>query len=323
MQSSRLLIAALAAVACGAPSSVATSPAPTPSPATSAPAAATPRPNAPSSTVPRVAVPEAPRDWQLLDETVDHVPGISVERAMTQLLAGKAPKQTVLVAIIDNGIDTTHPDLCANLWTNPKEVGGNGKDDDNNGFVDDVHGWNFIGGKDGKDVQYDLLEVTRLYVRCSKTPNAGPTAKLPVPDAATCKRATDEYQKQREQNQNMQQQVGQIATGMTRANEVLHRAMGPESLTKAKVTAFQPTSQDAMQAKVMWLRLADARLTPEELEDAKKDVESKAKYGLSPDYDPRTIVGDDLANVSERKYGNAHVMGPEAKRRTDATLSIR
>jgi len=115
MQSSRLLIAALAAVACGAPSSVATSPAPTPSPAPSAPAAATPRPNAPSSTVPRVALPEAPRNWQLLDETVDHVPGISVERAMTQLLAGKAPKQTVLVAIIDNGIDTSHADLRANL----------------------------------------------------------------------------------------------------------------------------------------------------------------------------------------------------------------
>jgi len=82
------------------------------------------------------------------------------------------------------------------------------------------------------------------------------------------------------------------------------------------VTAFQPTSQDAMQAKVMWLRLADAGITPEELEDAKKDVESKAKYGLNPAYDPRTIVGDDPANVSERKYGNSDVMGPDAKHGT-------
>src|SRR5689334_4164278 len=99
MQSSRLLLAALAAIACGAPSTVTTSP--TPSPATSAPTAATPAPSAPSSTVPRVTLTESPRNWQLLDESVDHVPGISVERAMTQLLAGKAPKQTVLVAIID------------------------------------------------------------------------------------------------------------------------------------------------------------------------------------------------------------------------------
>jgi hypothetical protein len=310
-------IALLAACASAKTTTEAPAPAPAPPPAT-APAntAAGSRPAA-TSTAPKAFAPlaEAPRDWQLLDVS-DRVAGISERRAEQELLAGKQPKRTVLVAVIDGGIDTAHVGLKANLWTNAKEVAGNGKDDDNNGYVDDVHGWNFIGGKDGKDVQYDLLEVTRLYVRCSKTPNAGPTAKLPVPDAATCKRATDEYQKQREQNQNMQQQVGQIATVMTRANEVLHRAMGPESLTKAKVTAFQPTSQDAMQAKVMWLRLADAGITPEELEDAKKDVESKAKYGLNPAYDPRTIVGDDPANVSERKYGNSDVMGPDAKHGT-------
>src|SRR4029079_15661127 len=116
--------------------------------------------------VPRVALPEAPRNWQLLDETGDHVPGISVERAMTQLLAGKAPKQTVLVAIIDNGIDTSHADLRANLWVNPKEVGGHGKDNDNNGFDRGAHGSNVIGGKDGQDVHWDTLEVTQKSARC-------------------------------------------------------------------------------------------------------------------------------------------------------------
>ena len=311
-------IALLAACASAKTTTEAPAPAAAPAPST-APAntAAGSRPAVTAPAAPRTFTPlaEAPRDWQLLDVS-DRVAGISERRAERELLAGKQPKRTVLVAVIDGGIDTAHVSLKGNLWSNPKEVAGNGKDDDNNGYVDDVHGWNFIGGKDGKDVQYDLLEVTRLYVRCSKTPNAGPTAKLPAPDAATCKRATDEYQKQREQNQNMQQQIQQISTVSARANEILHRAMGPDSLTKAKVSAFQPTSQDAMQAKVMWLRLADAGITPGELEDAKKDVESKAKYGLNPDYDPRTIVGDDYANVSERKYGNSDVMGPDAKHGT-------
>src|SRR4029078_7811560 len=157
----------------------------------------------------------------------------------------------------------------------------------------------------------------RLYVRCSK-----PNAKLPPVDAATCKRATDEFQKQKENNQNMQQQVQHIGVVMTRANDILKRTIG-DSLTRDKVTAYQPTSTETQQAKMMWLRLADAGITPGELEDAKRDVESKAKYGLNPDYDPRTIIGDDYSNLSERRYGNAHVMGPEAKRRTDATLSIR
>ena len=50
----------------------------------------------------------------------------------------------VVVAVIDSGIDFTHPDLAANIWTNPLEIAGNGKDDDGNGYVDDVHGWDFV-----------------------------------------------------------------------------------------------------------------------------------------------------------------------------------
>ena len=213
-------IALLAACASAKTTTEAPAPAPAPAPST-APAntAAGSRPAVTAPAAPKTFTPlaEAPRDWQLLDVS-DRVVGISERRAERELLAGKQPKRTVLVAVIDGGIDTAHVSLKGSLWSNPKEVAGNGKDDDNNGYVDDVHGWNFIGGKDGKDVQYDLLEVTRLYVRCSKTPNAGPTAKLPAPDAATCKRATDEYQKQREQNQNMQQQIQQIAAVSTRAN---------------------------------------------------------------------------------------------------------
>jgi subtilisin family serine protease len=314
MQSLRFA-ALLLLAACASAKTATEKPAPAPTPAVATPAPSQPVAAAP--TTPRTFTPlaEAPRDWQLLDVS-DRVVGTSVRRAERELLAGKQPKRTVLVAIIDGGVDTAHANLKANLWTNPKETAGNAKDDDTNGYADDVHGWNFIGGKDGKDVQWDLLEVTRLYVRCSKSPNAGTASKLPVPDAATCKRATDEFDKQRAQNQQMQQQVQQISVVMTRANEILRKATGTDSLTKEKVTAFQPTSTETQQAKMMWLRLADAGITPSELEDAKKEVESKAKYGLNPDYDPRTIVGDDYANLSERRYGNPDVMGPDAKHGT-------
>jgi hypothetical protein len=174
-----LRFAALALLAACAPAKTTTeAPAPAAAPATTASGATTAagsQPAAAAPAAPKAFTPlsEAPRDWQLLDVS-DRVVGISERRAERELLAGKQPKRTVLVAVIDGGIDTAHVNLKANLWTNPKEVAGNGKDDDNNGYVDDVHGWNFIGGKDGKDVQYDLLEVTRLYVRCNKTPNAGP-----------------------------------------------------------------------------------------------------------------------------------------------------
>jgi subtilisin family serine protease len=310
MKSLRFVAVAFLA-ACASAKTVTETPAPAaaPAPKTAAPSASQPAP-APTAVKAFTPLTEAPRDWQLLDVSADRVVGISARRADRELLAGKQPKRTVLVAVIDGGIDTAHVGLKANLWTNPKEVAGNGKDDDNNGYADDVHGWNFIGGKDGKDVQYDLLEDTRLYVRCSK-----PNAKLPAVEAATCKRATDEFEKQRTNNQNLQQQVQQIGVVMTRANEILRRAIG-DSLSRDKVTAYQPNSSETQQAKMMWLRLADAGITAGELEDAKKEVESKAKYGLNPDYDPRTIVGDDYSNLSERKYGNSDVMGPDAKHGT-------
>jgi subtilisin family serine protease len=312
MKPLRFLVAAVLAVgsACAPATTTTTAPAPVPAQPT-----ATPAPNQPAPPAP-AALTEAPRDWQLLDASTDRVVGTGARRAERELLAGKQPRRTVVVAVLDGGIDTAHVGLKANLWSNPKEIAGNGKDDDSNGYADDVRGWNFIGGPAGKSVQYDALEVTRLYVRCTRPANGGATAALPAPDAATCKRATEEFQKEQTETRGMSQQIQQIATVLTQVTDVLRQATGADSLTRANVTAFQPTSAQTQQAKAMWLRLADAGITPKEIEQAKEDVESKLEYGLNPSFDPRSIVGDDYANTSERRYGNADVMGPDAKHGT-------
>ena len=75
----------------------------------------------------------APANWHLLDATADHFPGISAERAYRELLAGRQPRDTVVVAIIDSGVEVDHPDLAGIVWTNPRERAGNGRDDDGNG----------------------------------------------------------------------------------------------------------------------------------------------------------------------------------------------
>src|SRR5689334_5501654 len=104
-----------------------------------------------------------PKDWFLKDPEADHLQGISVEKTYMTLLKGK-PSRTVLVAVIDSGIDIEHEDLKDIIWTNDREIPGNGLDDDKNGYVDDIHGWNFIGGKNG-NVNEDTYEVTREYTR--------------------------------------------------------------------------------------------------------------------------------------------------------------
>src|SRR5204863_2527838 len=102
-----------------------------------------------------------PNGWYLQDLKENGVNGISLDKAY-QFVKGKKSK-TVLVAVIDSGVDTTHEDLKEILWHNPKEIPGNGIDDDKNGYVDDIYGWNFIGGKDGKNVTVDSYERDRVY----------------------------------------------------------------------------------------------------------------------------------------------------------------
>lgn len=81
----------------------------------------------------------------------------------------------MVVAILDSGVDYKHEDLKDNMWVNPKEIPNNGKDDDKNGYIDDIHGWNFIGGKNGENVSVDNYEVVRLYGKMKyKFANADP-----------------------------------------------------------------------------------------------------------------------------------------------------
>src|ERR1700761_595308 len=106
---------------------------------------------------------ELPKGWHLLDKEKDGYYGISVSKAYEFAKLKKLKSKTILVAVIDSGVDTLHEDLKGILWTNPKEIPGNGIDDDHNGYVDDVHGWNFIGGKDGANVKDDSQEEARVY----------------------------------------------------------------------------------------------------------------------------------------------------------------
>src|SRR5882672_5579971 len=106
---------------------------------------------------------DVPKGWHLMDSKDSGYYGISMDKAYQFVKSKKLKSTTVIVAVIDSGVDTTHEDLRSVLWHNPNEIPGNGIDDDKNGYVDDVYGWNFLGGRDGKNVEQDSYEAARVY----------------------------------------------------------------------------------------------------------------------------------------------------------------
>ncbi|MEX2282534.1 MAG: S8 family peptidase [Gemmatimonadota bacterium] len=251
---------------------------------------------------------EAAANWQLLDPIADRFPGISLERAQRELLAGKQPKRTVVVAVIDGGVDTAHADLRANLWRNPKETAGNARDDDNNGLVDDVYGWNFIGGRDGRNVQWDTFEVTRLYSLCQK--RAPEAASLP------CEKITADYQKRKGEAEQTLGQINMIAPAFDQAVRLLKQTLGTDSPTIAKVQAMRAPNGGVEQAKAIYLQLASNGVTEEVITEAREQFTTQLQYNLDPNFNPRPIVGDNYADLTERRYGNRDVTGPDAKHGT-------
>ena len=95
-------------------------------------------------------------NWGHLDLIKDTIPGMSVDKAYSDIIKDKKGK-TVIVAVIDTGIDIDHEDLKDVIWINTGEIANNGKDDDKNGYVDDVYGWNFLG--DGYNEQFEYVRL--------------------------------------------------------------------------------------------------------------------------------------------------------------------
>lgn len=101
-------------------------------------------------------------DWYNLSFDKDGVYGIEVNKAY-DFLKGKTMKKKPIVAVIGHGMDAEHEDLTESQWTNPKEIAGDGIDNDKNGWIDDIHGWNFLGDAKGEMIEKTNKEGDREY----------------------------------------------------------------------------------------------------------------------------------------------------------------
>jgi subtilisin family serine protease len=294
--------------------------APAAPPVSAPPVAAAPRAaEAPASARAAVVLTSAPDNWWLLDKAADGVRGIGAERAYRELLAGRAPERAVVVAIIDSGVDIEHEDLRDNLWINPGERAGTGRDDDGNGYIDDVHGWNFIGGPDGRHVDADTYEVTRLYARLrprferARADTLGTVARAEYDEY---RRIRSDFERERAEATQQLRQVREVDRAVSHFQRLLQTHLGTDSLSLDQVRGIRTTRPDVRQAQAVFIELAANNLTPEQIARHLEYLERRVEYGLNPDFDPRPIVGDNYDDPTERYYGNPEVVGPDARHGT-------
>jgi len=262
---------------------------------------------------------ETPKNWFLLDPQTDSVQGVSAEKTYQTLLKDQ-PSKTILVAVIDSGIDIDHEDLKSVIWTNEKEIVGNGLDDDKNGYIDDVHGWNFIGGKNG-NVDADTYELTREYIRLSKKFLSIDTLKLNKKAAiefAGYKKVKDKYLKLKAKNEQQYNLYNGMYTNLTQSIDTLKAKLKTEELTLELVKNFQSSDVKLLFAKGFLMNLyknagEDANIS-EYMGQLKEGVDYYkviVKYGYNQDFNSREIVGDNYSNLFEKGYGNNDVKGPD------------
>ena len=254
---------------------------------------------------------EVPKNWHQLDPATTGYNGISLQKAYDLVKSKKLKSTRVIVAVIDSGIDTAHEDLKPILWTNPKEIPGNGIDDDKNGYIDDVHGWNFIGGKDGRNVKEDSYEAARVYHKL-KTKWASKTAADVISSTDKIEFADFERAKEKTVGDVNPQQIQQVAFMLgkvMKGDSVIRKELGKEEYTSVDMEVYKPTDADAKMAKGILINISKANNTTditnailiEELNGEIRKGESATK---SPVEYRKDIVKDDETNINDRNYGN-------------------
>lgn len=234
---------------------------------------------------------EQSKSWQHFDLATDSIPGMSVAKAYNFLQGKKGIE--VIVGVVDSGTDLQHEDLKDVAWVNTKEIAGNGIDDDKNGYVDDINGWNFLG-----TIYKENLE----YQRIVKDPS--------IADEKTAKEAKAFYDKKVEGAKMNKMRYGQILESVTNADSALSKHFNKTDYTKDDVTGIVTEDATLKQSVAVANQMYGFGLSS--LQQAKEELTKLVKNAtdlmsgdaLKADY--RSVLGDDPNTMEKKFYGDGN-----------------
>ena len=231
---------------------------------------------------------EQKNNWHNLDIEIDSIPGMSVERAYSELLNGKVGKK-VIVAVIDAGIDITHEDIKDLIWVNHDEIAGNNIDDDKNGYVDDINGWNFLGNSYNETLEMtriirDELKDNRRYEKAKETIN------LKIEDS---KKNLEFY--------------NSLVEGFLKAQKDIQGFLGMNSFTEEDLSNIETTDSIIMASKQRIEYFNSIDIDLDYLKEGVDYFSDQLKYHYNVNFNGRSIVGDDIYNIDDIDYGNPNV----------------
>lgn len=268
--------------------------------------------------------------WHWKDLDKDGVHGVSLNKAQQLLTSLKIQPNPIIIAVLDGGIDTTHPQIKPFLWNNPKEIPGNQIDDDRNGYIDDVHGWNFLGNALGININKAAAEKTRIYHQYK---NEFKQDKLD---------STSWNQKKKQAFKIWQQAAAEIVfteedadnlafikmakNAVVKMGNILIKEMEDSNFTAEKLEPYQPIGKITADTKISYLRTLLALGIDKTngfqsiVEDLNEYISGKEQSAISVDIAPedlrKNIIQDKYEDFKDQFYGNNNIMGPNAKHGT-------
>jgi len=263
-----------------------------------------------------------PNGWHLQDPSTTGAWGISLDKAY-EFVKGKKSK-TVIVAVLDGGIDTAQEDLKEVLWRNTKEIAGNGKDDDKNGYVDDIYGWNFLGGKDGKSVTKTSLERDRVYYAYrskyeDKQIDKQTLSKDELYQYEMWSKAKEELFKGESLSSLEIVFMRKAYTNLLKADSILQGALQKPVYTGKELEKFAAPTEKIKMSQMAMLDLMQANnmtdITNKDFMDGFKGYldqeqdKADAKEKAPPAY-REDIVKDNYSDFNDRYYGNGNLYVP-------------